>query len=145
MPGVVDRVVDYQRQHVVDEVGKGRVDFLYNSRPDLAGYLPLMKLRQGLIAAILAVPPSQELRASMGREFVPLWICWILGLAQVWYWWKLWRTGVRLMFLSGNPGVREDVERAGEVITTQRSGPSPRWWPWTTWTPSRRGARRSGL
>lgn len=120
MPGVVDRVVDYQRQHVVDEVGKGRVDFLYFSRPDLAGYLPLMKPRQGVIAAILAVPPSQELRASMGREFVPLWLCWILDLFQLWYWWKLWGTGVRLTFLSGNPGVREDLERAGEVIATRK-------------------------
>lgn len=120
MPGVVDRVVDYQRQQVVDEVGKGRVDLLYNSRPGLAGYLPLMKPRRGVIAAILAVPPSQELRASMGREFVPLWLCWILDLAQLWYWWKLWWTGVRLTFLSGNPGVREDLERAGEVIATRK-------------------------
>lgn len=118
MPGVVDRVVDYQRHDVVGEVGKGRVDFLYNSRPGLADYLPLMKPRQGVIAAILAIPPSRELRASMGHEFVPLWVCWILDLAQLWYWWKLWRTGIRLTFLSGDPGVREDVERAGEVIAT---------------------------
>lgn len=118
MPGVVDKVVDYQRQDVVDEVGKGRVDFLYNSRPDLASYLPLMKPGKGVIAAILAVPPSQELRASMGRDYIPLWLCWILDLAQAWYWWKLWGTGVGLTFLSGNPGVREDVERAGEVIAT---------------------------
>lgn len=116
MPGVVDRVVDYQTQDVVDEVGKGKVDFLYNSRPRLAGYLPLVRPRKGVIAAILAIPPSKELRASMGREFVPLWLCWMLDLAQLWYWWKLWGTGVRLTFLSGNPGVREDLEKAGEAI-----------------------------
>lgn len=118
MPDVVDKVVDYQRQDVVGEVGKGSVDLLYNSRPDLAGYLPLMRPGQGVVAAILAIPPSQELRASMGGEYIPLWLCWVLDLAQAWYWWKLWGTGVRLVFLSGNPGVREDVERAGEVIAT---------------------------
>lgn len=118
MPGVVDRVVDYQRQDVVDEVGEGRVDFLYNSRPSLAGYLPLMRPRKGVIAAVLAIQQSQELRASMGREFVPLWVCWMLDLAQLWYWWRLWGTGMRLTFLSGNPGVREDLESAGEAIAT---------------------------
>ncbi|KAK2596828.1 hypothetical protein N8I77_012720 [Diaporthe amygdali] len=120
MPGVVDKVVDYQTQDVVGEVGRGRVDFLYNSRPALAPYVPLMRPRQGVIAAILAIPPSRELRASMGREFVPLWLCWILDLAQAWYWWQLRGTGVRLAFVSGNPGVREDVERAGEVIAARQ-------------------------
>lgn len=120
MPGVVDRVVDYQTQDVVGEVGRGQVDFLYNSRPGLGHYLPLMEPRQGVIAAILAIPPSRELRAAMGSEFVPLWFCCMLDLAQAWYWWKLWGTGVRLAFVSGNPGLREDFERAGEVIATRQ-------------------------
>lgn len=118
IPGVVDKVVDYQTQDVAKEIGKAKVDFLYNSRPDLTSYFPLMEPKNGVIAAILAIPTSKTLKGAMGPGIVPFWVGWLLDLAQLWYWWGLKGTNVKIGFRSGNPGVREDMERAGEIIAT---------------------------
>lgn len=117
-PGTVDGVVDYQTQDVVEAVGRGRVDLLYCSRPDLWNYLPVMKRDGGVIAAIVAVPPSKVLGQAMGKGVLPFWVRWGLDLFQWWYRWKLWGTGVQMKFVSGNLGVREDLESAGEIIAT---------------------------
>lgn len=118
MPGVVDKAVDYQTQDIVQAIGKGRIDFLYNSRLDMTSYFPLMEANNGVIAAIVAVPPSKALKESMGPGIVPFWVGWLLDLAQLWYKWKLWGTNVKMLFNQGNPGLREDLERAGEIIAT---------------------------
>lgn len=118
IPGVVDKAVDYQTQDVLEEIGKGRIDFLYNSRPDVTSYFPLMEPNNGVVAAILAVPTSRTIKESMGPGIVPIWVGWLLDLAQLWYRWKLRGTNVRMLFNQGNPGVREDLEKAGEMIAT---------------------------
>ncbi|ROV91492.1 hypothetical protein VMCG_09442 [Cytospora schulzeri] len=118
LPGVVDKVVDYQTQDMVKEIGKGRIDFLYNSRPDVTSYFSLMEPTNGVIAAIVAVPPSKTIKEAMGPGIVPFWVGWLLDLAQLWYKWRLRGTNVKMIFKSGNPGVREDLERAGEIIAT---------------------------
>lgn len=117
LPGVFDRAVDYQTQDIVKEIGKGKVDFLYNSRPGLSEYLPSMDPDNGVIAALLAIPPSKILEKSMGEGITPFWLRWLLDLAQLWYWWKMSGTNIKMGFVSGNLGVREDVERAGELIS----------------------------
>ncbi|KUI70179.1 hypothetical protein VM1G_05686 [Cytospora mali] len=118
LPGVVDRAVDYQTQDMIKEIGKGKVDFLCNSRPDVTSYFPLVEPNNGVIAALVAIPTSKALKDAMGPEVVPFWVGWLLDLAQLWYKWKLRGTNVRMTFISGNPGVREDLERAGEIIAT---------------------------
>ncbi|KUI55836.1 hypothetical protein VP1G_03171 [Cytospora mali] len=118
LPGVVDRTVDYQTQDTIKEIGKGEVDFLFNSRPDVTSYFPLVEPNNGVIAALVAIPTSKALKDAMGPRVVPFWVAWLLDLAQLWYKWKLRGTNVKMMFMSGNPGVREDLERAGEIIAT---------------------------
>lgn len=117
-PGTVDRVIDYQTQDVVQAVGRGKVDLLYCSRPDVWSYLPVMKREGGVIAAIVAVPSSEVLSQALGEEVLPFWLRWGLDLFQWWYRWKLWGTGVQMKLVSGNLGVREDLEVAGEIIAT---------------------------
>lgn len=114
-PGTVDQVVDYQAQDIVEVVGKGEVDLLYCSRPDLWSYLPVMS-QGGVIAAILGVPSSKVLAEAMGEGVLPFWMRWGLDIFQWWYRWKLWGTGVQMKFVSGNLGAREDLELAGEYI-----------------------------
>lgn len=118
--GTVDRVVDYQTQDLVREVGKGKVDLLYSSQNDVWNYLPLMKRDGGggVIAALVAIPDSKSLDEMMGEGVVPFWAKWLMDAAQWWYRWKFWRTGVQMGFISGNLGVREDMEKAGEIIAT---------------------------
>lgn len=123
MPGVFDRVVDYQTQDIVEELGKEKVDFLYNSRFDVMSYLPVMKQETGVIAPILGIPSPKLFEKMMGEGVVPFWVKWILALGQLYYKWKLYGTNIKIKFVSGDMGVREDVEKAGEILATGKVKP----------------------
>lgn len=120
MPGVIDRAVDYQTQDVVKEIGKGRVDLMYNARPDVSSYLPLMDPKNGVIGALLATPPSEVMAKALGEGVIPFWLRWAMDLAQLWYRWRFRGTNIKMVFVSGNVGLREDVERAGELIAAAK-------------------------
>ncbi|KAJ4418052.1 hypothetical protein N0V82_005806 [Gnomoniopsis sp. IMI 355080] len=117
LPGVFDQVVDYQTQNLVSVVGKEKVDFLYNSRFDVMSYLPLMK-QGGVIASILGIPTPDIFEQMMGAGMVPFWVKWLLALAQLYYKWKLFGTNIKMKFVSGDAGIREDLEKAGEILAT---------------------------
>lgn len=118
LPGVFDRAIDYQTQDIVKELGPEKVDFLYNSRTDAMGFVPVMKKETGVIAPILGIPTARYFEEMTGEGVVPWWVKWILSLAQLYYKWKLSGTNVRMKFISGNVGIREDMERAGELLAT---------------------------
>lgn len=118
LPGIFDQVVDYQTQDLVQQVGTGRVDLLYNARIDVMSYLPVMKQDSGVIAPILGIPTPGLFEQMMGVEAVPFWVKWMLALAQWYYRWKLAGTGIKMQFVSGDIGVREDLETAGEMLAT---------------------------
>ena len=115
LPCVVDQVVDYTTQDVVRAVGRGTVDFVYNTQWDLVGTFPLLKPATGVVVSIASIPPPHVVKSLMG-SVAPRWMLWLLGAAQYWYAWKLRGTDVKLVFQSGDAGKREDVERTGEMI-----------------------------
>lgn len=117
LPNVFDQVIDYQTQNLISEVGKGKVDFLYNSRIDVMSYLPVMK-QDGVIAPILGFPTPTLLKQMMGDGVVPFWVNWLLMLAELYYRWKLYGTNIKMQFVSGDVGIREDLEKAGEILAT---------------------------
>lgn len=117
LPDVFDQVVDYQTEDLTSKIGKETVDFLYNSRIDVMSYLPVMK-RDGVIAPILGLPTPELFEQMMGTGMVPFWVKWILVLAQLYYRWKLSGTNIKMQFVSGDVGIREDLERAGEILAT---------------------------
>lgn len=117
LPGIFDQVVDYQTENLVSKIGEGKVDFLYNSRIDVMSYLPVMK-QDSVIAPILGLPTPELFEQMMGASTVPFWIKWILALAQLYYKWKLSGTNIKMQFVSGDVGIREDLERAGEIMAT---------------------------
>lgn len=120
LPGVVDQVIDYKTQDVVREVGRGKVDFIYNTLWNLNSLYPLLNRETGVVIAIAgAVPKSETLRSVFG-DALPLWLAWSCDLAQLYYKWKFWGTGIKQEFVSGNPGVREDLEAAGEIIASRK-------------------------
>ncbi|KAF6827910.1 putative alcohol dehydrogenase [Colletotrichum plurivorum] len=119
LPGLVDQLVDYTTTNVADAVPRGSVDFMVNTQlATLSPGIPLLKPRTGVIASIASIAPSSLLRELLGPDRVPFWLAWILDLAQLWYAFKLRGTGIRHEFISGNPEIREDLERAGEIIAT---------------------------
>lgn len=116
--GVVDQVIDYKTQDVVAAAGgRGSVDLVYNTQWDLGSRFALLKPRAGALVSIASIPPAGLIRLVMGADAVPSWTAWILDLAQVYYWWRL-PAGVPMEFVSGNPGERDDLEAAGEMIAT---------------------------
>lgn len=122
MPGVVDRVVDYQTQDLVTELGAEKVDFLYNARFDVGSYLPVMK-ESGVVALILGIPGPKLFEEMMGEGVVTFWMKWALALGQLYYKWKLFGTNIKMKFVSGDMGNREDLETAGGLLAAGKVKP----------------------
>lgn len=117
LPGVFDQVVDYQTENLTSKIGKGTVDSLYNSRNDVMSYLPVMK-QNGVIALIFGLPTPELFEQMMGVGTVPFWLKWLLMLAHLYYRWILAGTNIKMQFVSGDVGNREDLEKAGEILAT---------------------------
>ncbi|KAI0400788.1 alcohol dehydrogenase [Xylaria palmicola] len=115
LPGLVDQVVDYQAtRRLTDAVPAGSVDLVLNTQWDLVRTLPLADPERGVVVSISSAPPPSLLRELMPTA--PFWVFWVLAVAQWYYAFKLRGTNIKYAFVSGNPGIREDLERTGELI-----------------------------
>lgn len=116
MPGVVDLVLDYQKQDMIKEL-RNTVDFMYNSREDVVKYFPIMKRGTGsVIGSIRSTPRSTVMRKALGSLSTV--VGWIMDLVQLYYKWKLLGTGVKMDFVSGNPGDPDVLEQSGRIIAS---------------------------
>ncbi|KAM7201262.1 GroES (chaperonin 10)-like protein [Rhypophila sp. PSN 637] len=119
LPGVVDKIIDYQTENVVDAVGRGTVDFVYNTQWGLVGTFPLVKPDTGAIVSIASFPSAATIRKMFGPSGLGWWtplVVLLSGLVYTWYDWKLRGTNIRQDFVSGNAGIREDAEMTREWI-----------------------------
>ncbi|KAH9892047.1 alcohol dehydrogenase [Xylariomycetidae sp. FL2044] len=131
-PGAVDQVIDYQTTRVRDALAPGSVDFIYNTQFDVwnvSSGVPALKNNKnhhhgssshgggggGVVASIASPPTSAQARRFLSPD-LPFWVYWALDLANLWYAWRLRGTGIRHVFVSGDCGVRADLERAGEFL-----------------------------
>ncbi|KAI1384020.1 GroES-like protein [Hypoxylon trugodes] len=122
LPGLADQVVDYTKYgDLTDAIPPGTVDFVYNTQWDLLKTFPLLKPDVGVVASIASVPAPSTLRKMLPP--LPFFVYWLTGLAQWWYAFKLRGTRVKHEFLSGNMGIREDLERAGEILAMGKVKP----------------------
>ncbi|KAI0428893.1 alcohol dehydrogenase [Xylaria sp. FL1042] len=117
LPGLVDQLVDYKTtKRLTDAIPAGSVDFVLNTQWDLLGTFALVNPEKGAVVSISSAP-----HPSLFREMLPTaprWVFWVLAVVQWYYAFKLRGTNIKYIFVSGNFGVREDVERAGEFIAT---------------------------
>ncbi|CAK7226775.1 hypothetical protein SBRCBS47491_006344 [Sporothrix bragantina] len=118
LPGVYDKVVDYKTQDVVQKVGPGTADFVYNTQWDLTGVLPIANPDHGVVVSIASIPPARLLSSVLGPEYVPFWVVWILGLVQMWYDWKQAGTNIKRDFVSGDLLNREDQKTVAKLVAT---------------------------
>ncbi|KAI0876934.1 alcohol dehydrogenase [Hypoxylon argillaceum] len=116
LPGaLVDQLVDYQATpRLTDAIPAGSVDVVLNTQWDLAGTFALADPRAGVVVSISSVPRPALLREMMPAA--PFWVFWALAVAQWYYAFRLRGTNIKYTFVSGNFGIREDVERTGEFI-----------------------------
>lgn len=117
LPGLVDQVVDYTRTpKLTDVIPAGSVDLVYNTQWQVTDLFALLKPDVGVVASIASIPSPELLRVILPP--MPFFVYWFAGLGQMWYSWKLRGTNIKHEFHSGNLGVREDLERAGEIVAT---------------------------
>ncbi|KAI1844854.1 hypothetical protein JX266_009082 [Neoarthrinium moseri] len=117
LPGMVDQVVDYTKFEDLSRIiPSGSIDFAYNTQwSSLESIIPLMNKENGVIVSIASLFPPKILRQAMG-PMLPFWAAWVAALAQLYYRWLLRGTNIKLDFLSGNLGKRDDVEKTAEII-----------------------------
>ncbi|KAL8393212.1 hypothetical protein RB595_003129 [Gaeumannomyces hyphopodioides] len=113
-PGVVDQVIDYKTQDVAKEIGKGTVDFVYNTQWILESTFPLLKPKTGVVVTIASVPHPDGMRDAVGK--IPLFLTAILTIFQWWYDWKMRGTNIQRLFISASPTYREDFEKSIELV-----------------------------
>ncbi|KAF4468105.1 zinc-binding dehydrogenase [Fusarium albosuccineum] len=117
LPGMVNQLYDYKTQDVPSLVGKGTVDFVYNTQfSTFDESAAVLKPQSGILMSIASIPTSAVMRPMVGPDRTPFWLCWLLDFAQIWYKWKLRGTKIKHEFVSGGPHIREDTEVVADLI-----------------------------
>lgn len=118
LPGMVDRVVDYTKGNVGQAVGGGIVDFAINTqRTSLDDTIAVVNPREGVLVSIVDGFGKDTIREMVGPEKFN----WLFALAVTvmnlyWRQWKLRGTSILYDGISGSLGIREDMDKAGEII-----------------------------
>lgn len=116
LPGMVNQLVDYQKQDVREFIGRGAVDFAFNTQwSTFNDSVALLDPRTGTLMSIASIPPSSVMREMLG-SLMPTWLGWLLDAAQLWYRWKLLGTNIKYEFVSGNPAIQEDMAEVRKLV-----------------------------
>ncbi|OAA62222.1 GroES-like protein [Cordyceps fumosorosea ARSEF 2679] len=119
LPGVVDEKVDYVRTRVSGAVAPRSVDLAYHTQSTAPLRETIAVTRGGgAVVDIAGIPDRQLVRDVLGTDRLPWWLLLALEVLQLRRWWLLLGTGVGYAMISGAPDVREDLERAGEVVAS---------------------------
>jgi NADPH:quinone reductase-like Zn-dependent oxidoreductase len=104
------QLIDYRGSDVVAAVGRGTVDFFFDTQGLALKYLPLVRQPGGMIRSISTVPPGSVLAqiTTAGDKFLR-WIGWVFDLADWFYRWWIGRKGVAYAYDLMQPS-REDLE-----------------------------------
>ncbi|KAI2616010.1 GroES-like protein [Hypoxylon sp. NC1633] len=122
LPGLVDQVVDYTKiDKLTDAIPAGSVDLVYNTQWIVTSTFPLLKPDTGVVASISSIPTPELIRQAFPP--LPFFVYWLAGLAQLWYDFHTRGTKIKHVMISGNIGVREDLERCGEFLATGKIKP----------------------
>ncbi|KAG9236464.1 chaperonin 10-like protein [Amylocarpus encephaloides] len=99
---VPDEIIDYTKENVVRAIGKGTVDFMFDTVSSTIRALPVMK-RDSVIVSISTVPNGAEFNKTQGGNS-RMWFVYLLNVLD----WllKAWtrRKGVDYQFLSREAG-----------------------------------------
>ena len=110
--GAPDLTVDYTREDVVGKVGRGSVDFMFDTVGQTIKSLPMMK-RGGRIVSISTLPSGKLMKQF--EPSMPLWLGFMLDLVnwffEVWTGWK--GVGYEYLFLKGNTS---DLEKLAKWV-----------------------------
>lgn len=124
LPGIYDQVIDYKTQRPRDQVPHGSVDVMYNTQWDsMDEGIPMLNPKTGVLMSITSAPSKATAKKIIGADRFSWWIGAILDLAQLLYRWKLWGTSIKYEMVSGSIQIREDLEKAGEIVALGKVKP----------------------
>ncbi len=117
--GVVDEAFDYTKSDVVKQIGKGKVDFVFDTTGLAGDYLPMMK-HGGLCLSIARLPPRSALKnedpdaphqsrvACIGQNVMT-------GMDAGFRTWARTRYGVTYFYQKTDP-VTEDLQTGSDLV-----------------------------
>ncbi|KAL6813421.1 GroES-like protein [Trichoderma sp. SZMC 28013] len=124
LPGIYDQVIDYKTQRPRDQVPPGSVDIMYNTQwNSMDEGIPMLNPKTGVLISITSAPSKATAKKIIGADRFSWWIGLLLDLAQLVYRWKLWGTSIKYEMVSGSLEIREDLEKAGEIVALGKVKP----------------------
>ena len=110
--GSPDQTVDYTSENVKKTIGKGTVDFMFDTVGQTLSLLPVMK-KGGVIVSISTLPSGRLMR--QGNPDMKLWLVYMLNIAD-WCFrtWTSWM-GVNYSYLSVSCNTKNLNQLAGWV------------------------------
>lgn len=122
LPGLVDQVIDYKTQNIAQVVGKGTVDFAVSTqRTTLDDCIGVVDPHHGIIISLADAPSKETARELLPVGKYNVLVGLVLDLLQLYYqYWKLGGTSIKYEMVSGGPHIREDLEKAGEVVALEK-------------------------
>ncbi|KAG4414148.1 hypothetical protein IFR04_012714 [Cadophora malorum] len=107
-----DQIVDYTKDNLVQTVGKGTVDFMFDTVKNTMSALPVMK-KGGMIVSVSTVPNGTGFKQVY--KDMPVWMEYILNLMD-WFYksWTSWK-GVQYEYLKVNGNTR-DLEALARAV-----------------------------
>jgi len=93
--------VDYTNEDVVEAIGKGTVDYFFDTMAGTTKYLSIMK-KGGVIVSISTVPSGTLMKAHMAPQ-IPTLMYYIMNLADWYFKWRTGRVGVNYTYVFMTP------------------------------------------
>ncbi len=97
------QVVDYTKEDVVQAVGRGQVDYMFDTMGQTLKALPIMK-SGGVIVSISTVPSGDQM--AKGAPDMPSFFRIVLNLVDWYYRWQARRSGVRYSYIFMSPDAK---------------------------------------
>ncbi|KAL2072559.1 hypothetical protein VTL71DRAFT_11902 [Oculimacula yallundae] len=114
-----DQIVDYTKEDLVKSVGKGTVDFMFDTVKQTMSALPVMR-KGGMIVSISTVPNGTDFKTVY--KDMPVWIEFFLNLLD-WFYrtWTAWK-GVQYAYIKVN-GNTTDLEALAKAVEEGKMKP----------------------
>ena len=109
------QVIDYTKEDVVMAVGKGQVDYMFDTMGHTLKFLPILK-PGGVIVSISTLPSGDQM--AKGMPDMPYFFRVMLNLVDWYYRWQAGRSGVKYSYIFMSP----DAKGLGDFATWVQQG-----------------------
>jgi len=109
------QIIDYTKEDVVESIGKGQVDYMFDTMGQTLKILPIMK-SGSVIVSISTVPSGDQM--AKGMPDIPYFFRVMLNLVDWYYRWQAGRSGVKYSYMFMSP----DAKGLGDFATWVQEG-----------------------